>query len=60
MRPIITILAIFVMLAAARAQTLHGVTDSLSGGGSPTPPISCLGVIDLSLGCAQPMLGGVS
>lgn len=38
------------------AQSLHGVTDALSGVGSPTPPAGCSGAIDLSNGCPQPML----
>jgi len=56
-RPLITIALVFGMFASAWAQTLHGVTDSLTGGGSITPPV-CNGVIDLSVGCALPMLGG--
>jgi hypothetical protein len=42
---------------AAPAQMLHGVTDALSGGGAIIPP-TCNGAIDLSKGCALPMLGG--
>ena len=29
-----------------------------NGVGSPPPPVTCDGTVDLSSGCAQPMLGG--
>jgi hypothetical protein len=30
-----------------------------SGSGAPPPPSVCLGVVDTSVGCALPMLGGI-
>lgn len=53
------ILAILALACCnADAQLLHGVTDALSGGGVQAPS-ACQGVINLSIGCAQPMLFGI-
>jgi len=52
----IIILMMALWASQATAQLLHGVTDSLSGGGVPTPPAGCDGSINLSNGCVQPML----
>lgn len=49
---------LFALSCSASAQLLTGVSQSNSGGGSVVAP-SCAGVIDLSKGCALPMLGGV-
>ena len=57
LKPFIALLILSLLIVGARAQLLHGVTDALSGGGSPTPPAGCTGAIDLTLGCPQPMLG---
>lgn len=38
--------------------TFGGIGGSLAGSGSGPPP-TCNGVIDLSKGCALPMLGGL-
>ena len=34
----------------AFSQTMHGVTDALTGGGSPIPP-SCTNALDFSQAC---------
>lgn len=57
LKPFIILLMLSLLVVGARAQLLHGVTDALSGGGSPTPPAGCSGTIDFSTGCVQPMLG---
>lgn len=49
---------LFSLSCSASAQLLTGVSQSNSGGGTVTPP-TCAGAIDLSKGCALPMLGGV-
>jgi len=54
----IIILMMALWASQATAQLLHGVTDSLSGGGTPVGP-TCNGTIDLSSGCVQPMFGGL-
>lgn len=51
------IFLLFSLSCSASAQLLHGATDALSGGGTPITS-SCAGVVDLSVGCALPMLAG--
>lgn len=48
-RPLIIILALSLALAIAHAGTFV----------IPTVPTNCHGVVDLTVGCAMPMLGGV-
>lgn len=60
-RLIIQIIFILSLGIASHAQTLHGVTDSLSGGGVIVPPLCAqaanAGNLNLALGCPLPMLG---
>jgi hypothetical protein len=52
---------IFILLVLANTVQAHlqtGMIIAGTGGGAVAPP-TCVGAIDLSAGCALPMLGGV-
>ena len=55
---ILLIIGFLIISSGAIAGTilLLGAGTGASGGG---PPVSCDGTIDLSVGCVQPMLGGL-
>jgi hypothetical protein len=54
----IVIIILLCSAGAADAQLLTGIIRASTGGGAVAPP-TCVGAIDLSKGCALPMLGGV-
>lgn len=60
-RLIAQIIVLLALGVASHAQMLHGVSDSLSGGGVIIPPLCAqaanAGNLNLALGCPLPMLG---
>ncbi len=59
-RAIITAIPVLLLLASVAYAQLMGLDGILNGvGGAGGPSARCRGAIDLTKGCALPMLGGI-
>ena len=57
---VLTVNAVAYFVAGSGGQSggpFSGLIAGITGTGSPVPPPTCLGAIDLSKGCPLPMLG---